>query len=174
MYLQRTSTIWAIVATCVAPAPPCLAQARRPLHGRLFTAAAQGDLAAVKSLVARGANVNARDATGETPLMRSAYGVETEIATVLSSPDVARWLLSHGASVNAKDRGGETALILAAKTDGGPQEGEEGATDIAAMLIARGADVKQCDRRGHTALFWARRGRHWAMVRLLRGAGASR
>lgn len=172
MNWQQNIGVWIILITCLVSPPPCLAQPRSSLNQQLLTAAAEGDLATVKSLVAKGADINARDAKGETPLMHSAYGVETEIGTVLSSPDVAEWLLSKGAIADLQDKTGQTALLLVAKTDGGPQEGEESATDIVMMLIRRRVDVNHRDRQGHTALIWARRFHHWVMVRRLRKAGA--
>ncbi len=57
-------------------------------------------LATVKALVDAGADVNARTASGRTPIM-------------LQSPDVAEALIAAGADLNARDNGGSTPLALA-------------------------------------------------------------
>ena len=75
-----------------------------PLDKALFEAVGAGNLAAVNSLVAQGANINAKHPPwGLTPL--------------LIAPDVSnamvRYLLEHGANVNAADREGITVLMRA-------------------------------------------------------------
>jgi uncharacterized protein len=56
----------------------------------LIYAAAHGHLDTVKMLVDRGADVNATDVTGWTPLHAAAYG---------GNPEIIRFLLSHGAKL---------------------------------------------------------------------------
>jgi ankyrin repeat protein len=72
----------------------------------------------VQVLLAKGADVNARDNTGGTPLILAAFEGRTNAVQIL---------LAHGADVNAKDNKGETALmaakrggtaLMAAKTEG--------------------------------------------------------
>lgn len=66
----------------------------------------------LQALVARGANVNARDHSGWTPLM---------YAAMHGHPDVTRFLLRHGADPNlmALNNGQQvTALLLAKQTTG--------------------------------------------------------
>ena len=75
----------------------------------LFRAVIEGNTDMVKSLVSSpGADVNARDERGSTPLLEAArYGHE----------DIARVLIAAGADVKAKDKDGKTALMLAVQGD---------------------------------------------------------
>src|ERR1700730_10299053 len=59
----------------------------------MIAAASRGDRAAVQALLAKGADVNAKDNGGRTALM---------MATVTGHPDVVQTLLAMGAEVNAK------------------------------------------------------------------------
>ena len=79
-------------------------------------------------LVAAGANPNATDAKGNTPL-HGAFNV-----------DAARRLLAVGADANARNGGGETPLFT--------QSNEA----LVPVLVAAGADVGAVDAQGRTAL----------------------
>jgi len=70
----------------------------------LLTVAAGGCVDAVRSLVAAGAAVNAKDPTGRTPLMEAA---------VAGSPEIVQYLLDHGADPDALDNLDHTALMFA-------------------------------------------------------------
>src|SRR6185312_13544942 len=72
---------------------------------RLFTEADKGNLAAVEWEVAKGANVNAHVAFGQTALY---------VASMRGHLSIVKWLLDHGARVNAKDNDGQTALEITA------------------------------------------------------------
>lgn len=87
----------------------------------LFRAAARGDIESVKSLVAGGANINAKDSNGWTPLMHAAWNGKTVI--VLN-------LLVSGADVQAVNNAGETAFVKA---------GQRGFTDIIHLFENAGA-----------------------------------
>ena len=89
----------------------------------LMEASLNGDTAAVKSLVAKGADVNAKDDSGATALLLAASGGHTAIIHIL---------LEHGADVNAKTKNGETALIAAV---------QHRHKDVVDILLAKGADV---------------------------------
>jgi len=73
------------------------AQSVRSLH----EAAAAGDIEQIKSLISGGADVNAKDDNGETPLHN---------AVILANKDVIELLIASGADVNAKDNQGRTPL----------------------------------------------------------------
>jgi ankyrin repeat protein len=71
----------------------------------LFRATREGNTDMVRSLLSSpGADVNATDERGSTPLLESArYGHE----------DICRVLIAAGANLKAKDKDGKTALMLA-------------------------------------------------------------
>ena len=95
----------------------------------LMYAAALGSLETVKVLVEAGADVNAPNDFGATPLMWCAG----DAAKV-------RYLLSKGAGVNARSKLGRTPLMIAAMYDG--------ALEAARLMIEKGADVKAADEGG--------------------------
>src|ERR1041384_7680901 len=100
----------------------------------LLSAVKEGNLAAVRKLLAKGADVNASDANGLTPLMAAISGGNSEIVQVLSSA---------GADVNARTVDGYTALHVAAV---------DREIHIVERLIALGADVNARTRNNVTPL----------------------
>jgi ankyrin repeat protein len=74
------------------------------LDPELTQAAARGDWAAVQRLRQKGANLEATDKWGYTPLLQAVQNGKIE---------VVRLLLEKGANIEAADGGG-TALLLAA------------------------------------------------------------
>ena len=110
-----------------------------PLH----RAAARPDGADfVASLLATGANANARDDQGRTPLHHAASG-----AAVVTSINL---LLNAGASVDIADQEGLTPLHMAGRRG-------DGALEMASVLLAAGASANQRDQNGTTPLMWAAR-----------------
>ena len=104
----------------------------------LFVAAESGDVFAVGTLLAGGADVNAARPNGETALMRAASNGRL---------DAVKFLLDAGADVNAQRADGMTPLIYAAFF---------GHTDVVQLLIDSGADLNATDQVGMTALDWAK------------------
>ena len=84
-------------------------------------AAKANDVEKVKTLLANGADVNAKDKAGDTPLHLAAYS---------NAKEAAELLLAKGADVNAKEKNGTTPLALALQRD---------RTAIADLLRAHGA-----------------------------------
>jgi ankyrin repeat protein len=113
-----------------------------PLH----VAAELGDLAIVRRLSLYGANLNAADADGETPLCKAARGGHGR---------VVRWLLAKGTAID----GGKDKSPLAAAA-------AAGARNAVAMLLRAGAK-RGATYDGSTALKHARSCDHRAIVSLL-------
>jgi uncharacterized protein len=90
----------------------------------VMTCAATGTNEAVRLLLAKGAQVNAREPVQhQTALMWAASG---------RHPDVVRTLIGHGADLLARTQKGFTALHFAAR---------EGDIDSAKLLLAAGMDI---------------------------------
>jgi ankyrin repeat protein len=77
---------------------------RSLLSARLFEAATAGDNDQALILINRGADVNAQDEYGDTPLMYAARNGHSQTAMLL---------LSSGADVNVRDAYGVTAALWA-------------------------------------------------------------
>lgn len=96
-----------------------------------------GDRPKLEALIKDTASVNARDAVGDTPLMKAAvYATAAEMTL----------LLNHGADVNATNQFGATALMRAAYD-----------ADKVELLLQRGASVNGRSALGNTALILAAR-----------------
>jgi ankyrin repeat protein len=109
---------------------------RRRSELTLISAIRAGDLARARDLIRSGADVNARDAEGFTPLM---------IAAGLGQPQMVELLLNAGADVLVLEpRMGATALHKAAQS---------GNRDVIILLLHNGAFVdQQSPVLGNTAL----------------------
>jgi hypothetical protein len=112
--------------------------ARADANYDLITAAYNGNPARVVQLVGRGANVNARDDYGYTPLMWAA-----QQGHHLTSET----LLKKGADVNAQDKQGHTALLIATV---------KGHEKVVRVLLAYHADPNIKAANGVSALEYAR------------------
>ena len=120
--------------------------------GALTQATIDGNIEAAKQAIAAGADVNAKDGGGWTPLHHAVEAGHKEIAELL---------IANGADVNAKDKLGWTPLFYAAFS---------GRTEVAELLIAEGVDVNAKDNLG--TLRYAASGGHKEIVELLIANGA--
>jgi len=98
-----------------------------------------GDLTLASMLLDKGADVNATDATGRTPL----HTVCTD-NTVSLEPDLVALLASNGADMNALDHAGESPLVLMALkrdvySDAFPEYFQNVSRENRELLISHGA-----------------------------------
>ena len=121
-----------------------------PLH----EAARDDDVSEVNALLAKGAEVNAKDRDGYTPL---------HAAALLGHVNVVNALLSKGAEVNAKMTYGWMPLQLAAKY---------GHVDVVNALLSKDAEVDAKDEDGYTPLHDAACNGHVNVVNALLAKGA--
>jgi ankyrin repeat protein len=121
----------------------------------IMTAARTGNVETVKSLLAHGADVNAKeDPRGQTALMW---------AVAEKHPEVARMLIDHGADVHARSMGGFTPLLFAAR---------QGDMESARMLLEAGANVNEAAPEEGSALVVAIHSGHEALALFLLEKGA--
>lgn len=109
----------------------------KSISAELVTAIRNGDAQAIGKLLDGGADVNARDKDGNTPLI---------LAALHAGPECIELLLKKGADVNAVNNGGATALIRAATH-----------FDKARLLVVSGATVRVKTGLGNTPLILAAR-----------------
>jgi ankyrin repeat protein len=122
-------------------------------RGDLHSAAREGDLVALESLLQAGGDPDLRDADGRTPL---------HLAAAAGQTGALEMLIEAKADLDAIARSGRTPLIEAA---------EAGQLDAARLLLDAGADVNR-SHRGGSPLELAERLGHRDLAALLREAGA--
>lgn len=126
---------------------------RSEASGTLLVAAREGDLAQVRRALASGADLEARNDRGQTPLV---------VATKAEQVEVALLLLEEGADPDAKDDLQDSAFLYA---------GAEGYDEILRATLRHGANVKSTNRFGGTALIPASEHGYTDTVRILINAG---
>lgn len=119
------------------------------MSAELIRAAAEGNTARVKELIARGAPLNGQDARGRTAAMAATHGNHVE---------TARALLEAGADVNLRDQMLDNPFLYA---------GAAGYLEILKLAYAAGADPRITNRFGGTALIPACERGHVAVVEYL-------
>ncbi len=135
---------------------PALPSPQR-LQELLFDAARMGRVDVIPALLQAGADIEARNEQGHTPLILASYNGHAE-ATAL--------LLAHGAQVDAADGArGNTALMGTAF---------KGFDKVAELLLAAGAQVDRRNDAGQTALMLAALFDHRRLVDRLLALGATR
>ena len=102
-----------------------------------------------KSLIKKGADVNAKYLLGMTPL---------HLALEFDYFEMAELLIKNGADVNAKGNINMTPLHLASF---------KGNLELAELLIKKGADMNAKTQWGDTPLHWAVRNKHLDLAQLL-------
>jgi ankyrin repeat protein len=126
------------------PGEPSLGEGTTPL----MRAAKNGDTAAIRVLMAHGADVSLKQKNGTTALMLAAgvgrgTGVfAKDYATEAELLDAVKFLTESGADVNAANDSGQTALHIAAQASDG----------IVKYLAEHGAKLDAKDKQGRTAL----------------------
>jgi hypothetical protein len=153
----------------------------------LFFEAGWGSTFSVQNLLENGADVNATDKFGNTPLMKAAENDRIDIVKFLidngadvdamdtlgNTPlieaisgghiDIVKLLIDNSADVNIQEEESDTALMRAAR---------EGYIDIVKLLIDHSADVNAMDKWGSSPLSKALYGGHIDIVTLLKEKGA--
>ncbi|WEH42026.1 ankyrin repeat domain-containing protein [Streptomyces sp. AM 2-1-1] len=133
----------------------------KKLSGKLVAAVLTRDTASVRTLLRAGADPEAADAHGNTPLY---------IAAVQGDADVAEILLRAGARADTESGGwGSEGTPLCAAACWG-------STEVVRVLLAAGADprLREDHGTGRTPLEWARAAPWPETVVLLESAGAGR
>jgi len=121
----------------------------------LHWAVQQERLDTVASLISKGANVNAKNRYGTTPLVLSA---------TTGNAAITKALLKAGADVRVNVPDAGSVLITAART---------GNPEVIQLLLAAEVDVNFADSHsGQTALMWAAAEGHFGAVQVLLAGGA--
>jgi ankyrin repeat protein len=120
----------------------------------LINAAKAGDLAQVKELLDKGADVDSRNHEGMTPLM---------VASINENVEIAILLLEHDADVDAKAGNGAPVLMIMATM---------GQSPLVQLFLDWAVDVDGTDNNGVTSLMAASYEGHMDVVKMLLDGGA--
>ena len=143
-----------IALLCVSLAPVFAASVNNPDGPPLVREARNGNLAAVRALIAQHADVNVASEDGTTSLHWAARADDLELTKAL---------LAAGANPKTANRYGITPLFLAAKS---------GNASTTAVLLKAGADPKAALAEGENVLMAAARTGNPEVVKLLLEKGA--
>ena len=169
-----------------------MAKTTDSLNKKLLSAAVTATKARdIKELLDKGADVNAHNEWGLTPVMLAAqYNHSVSVLNALiaagadiheaepkyrsnalhlaanssTNPKVIDALLVAGANIDARNYLGETALIMAVNSNA--------ETKISTQLIKCGADINARDYQGHSVLEYAKTAKRTYLVNLLKEKGA--
>jgi len=119
------------------------------LNKQLLIVSKSGDHQGIQRLLKKGANINATDKRGRTPLMIATYNNDFETSKIL---------ISAGADVNILDNLKNNPFLYA---------GAEGYINILKLTIEAGADASLLNRYGGTALIPASEHGYVEVVKLL-------
>jgi len=113
---------------------------KKKINNKLYFAVATGEHNDIPELIRQGADINAQDEDGKTPLMVAARWKRLD-------SDILRKFVELGADVNARDKNGWTALMWTAVINGVfPQE----QFSLFKAFLSYGADIKISDIREKT------------------------
>jgi len=166
----------------------CVGRGQAAGDSAVITAAKDGDVQALRALIAKRADVNEPARDGSTALLWAVYN---------SDLDMTRALITAGASVNRANKFGVTPLLQASRTGDLPlisvllkaganarlahPEGETpvmaaaraGRVDAVKALLEAGADANATTVEQETALMWAAGEGHVDVITALLGAKAN-
>lgn len=91
----------------------------------------------LEQYIAKGADVNEQDKSGDTALMN---------AVLFGNLSSVKYLITKGANVRLKNKSGETAMSNFGNSE------KKGSEEILRLLLAKGANVNAKDKSGDTAL----------------------
>lgn len=137
------------------------------VNGTLHVSSAKGAVEIVEKLLNAGANPNAVNTRGYTPLHVAALAGHTAIVEALLNAGADLGSVPKESSESGyamRDCAGTTPLHFAARA---------GHTDIVDVLLAAGADANAAAANGTTPMYWADRQGHVDVVISLLNAGAT-
>lgn len=176
---MKKSWVFILISILIFSYSICFAS----LNQDLLKAASKGDVSKARLLISQGADVDAVDKAGITPLMEAASGGRPDMPELWnfngfatptyhfsmfknlvphiphSEMSMARFLIDKGADVNLKNDYGRTALMLAAKY---------GQADMVELLLENGANVNAKDNNGRAALDYAYQSEHQQIASLIK------
>jgi ankyrin repeat protein len=134
-----------------------VARSETPLH----VAISRRNEVIARSLIARGADIDAKNRHGQTPLL-----IAIDKGYGFMAPMLAPMLIDRGADISVKDNHGNTALHIAIV---------KGNVEMALALLACGIDFDVKNANGKTALALAVGGRDVKMIQeMVERAGMKR